>query len=59
MVLTINTNGTLLDEEWADFFAENRPRRIILRFTVQMIRRMRRSAITPEDLKRHFGESDC
>ena len=28
MVLTINTNGTLLDEEWADFFAENRPRRI-------------------------------
>lgn len=28
MVLTVNTNGTLLDEEWADFFAENRPRRI-------------------------------
>ena len=28
MVLTINTNGTLLDEEWADFFAENKPRRI-------------------------------
>ena len=28
MVLTINTNGTLLDEEWADFFAQNKPRRI-------------------------------
>lgn len=28
IVLTINTNGTLLDEEWADFFGENKPRRI-------------------------------
>lgn len=28
MILTINTNGTLIDEEWADFFAENLPRRI-------------------------------
>ena len=28
MILTINTNGTLLDEEWADFFAKNPPRRI-------------------------------
>ncbi|MBO5657017.1 MAG: radical SAM protein [Agathobacter sp.] len=28
MILTINTNGTLLDEEWAQFFAENKPRRI-------------------------------
>lgn len=28
MILTINTNGTLLDEAWADFFTENRPRRI-------------------------------
>lgn len=28
IVLTINTNGTLLDEEWADFFAENKLRRI-------------------------------
>lgn len=28
MIVTINTNGTLIDEEWADFFAQNLPRRI-------------------------------
>lgn len=28
MIITINTNGTLLDETWADFFAQHRPRRI-------------------------------
>ena len=27
-ILTVNTNGTLIDEAWADFFAQNKPRRI-------------------------------
>ena len=27
-VITINTNGTLIDESWADFFGEHKPRRI-------------------------------
>lgn len=28
MILTINTNGTLIDEKWVDFFGRNKPRRI-------------------------------
>lgn len=28
MILTVNTNGTLLDEEWAAFFGQYKPRRI-------------------------------
>ena len=28
MIVSVNTNGSLIDEEWADFFAENRPRRV-------------------------------
>lgn len=28
MIIAINTNGTLIDEGWADFFSEYRPRRI-------------------------------
>lgn len=28
MILTINTNATLIDEEWAAFFGEHKPRRI-------------------------------
>lgn len=27
-IITINTNGTLVDEEWADFFGRNKPRRV-------------------------------
>ncbi len=28
MIVTVNTNGTLIDEKWADFFDKNKPRRI-------------------------------
>lgn len=28
MILTVNTNATLIDEEWAAFFGEHKPRRI-------------------------------
>lgn len=28
IILTVNTNGTLIDEDWAAFFGENKPRRI-------------------------------
>lgn len=28
MILTVNTNGTLIDEDWADFFAAQKPRRV-------------------------------
>lgn len=28
MIVTVNTNGTLIDEDWAAFFAENPPRRV-------------------------------
>ena len=28
MIVTLNTNGTLIDEGWADFFSSHRPRRV-------------------------------
>lgn len=28
MILTVNTNGTMLDEKWAEFFGRHKPRRI-------------------------------
>lgn len=28
MILTINTNGTLIDEDWAEFFGKYKPRRV-------------------------------
>lgn len=28
MIITLNTNGTLIDENWANYFAEYKPRRI-------------------------------
>lgn len=41
MVLTINTNGILLDEEWAVFLQRINYVGLILRFTVHLIRPMR------------------
>ncbi|MBQ4264949.1 MAG: radical SAM protein [Clostridia bacterium] len=28
MILTVNTNAALIDEQWADFFAQHKPRRV-------------------------------
>lgn len=28
MIITLNTNGTLIDEEWVEFFGKNKPRRV-------------------------------
>lgn len=28
MIVTLNTNGTMIDEEWAEFFGKNKPRRV-------------------------------
>ena len=28
IIVTVNTNGTLIDEDWADFFAASKPRRL-------------------------------
>lgn len=41
MVLTINTNGILLDEEWVVFLQRINYVGLILRFTVHLIRPMR------------------
>jgi len=56
MILTINTNGTLLGESWADFFAEYRPRRInITLYGADAAS----SAITPRALIRPSAPSVC
>ena len=49
-VITINTNGTLIDEAWADFFGEHKPRRINITLYALMIRRIKIYVIILVDL---------
>lgn len=42
MIVTVNTNGTLLDEHWADFFAANPPEESMLRCMEQTKKYTRR-----------------
>lgn len=57
MVLTINTNGTLLDEKWADFSGEKSRGGLISRFMERMRGLMRSSVITREVSREQCGES--
>lgn len=50
MIVTINTNGTLIDEEWADFLRRINPEELISRYMVQVMRRMNDCATIREDL---------
>lgn len=52
MIITINTNGTLINEAWADFFAENKQEESILHYMAQAMRPMSVCAIIREDLIR-------
>lgn len=49
-IVTINTNGTLIDEEWADFLRRINPEELISRYMVQVMRRMNDCATIREDL---------
>ena len=57
MVLTINTNGTLLDEKWADFSGKKSRGGLISRFMERMRGLMRSSVITREVSREQCGES--
>ena len=59
MILTINTNGTLLGESWADFFAEYRPRRINITLYGADAASYNRLCITPRALIRPSAPSVC
>ena len=60
IILTINTNGTLLGESWADFFAEYRPRRInITLYGADAASPITVSAITLRALIRPSAPSVC
>lgn len=49
MIITINTNGTLIDEAWADFFWKINQEESILHYMVQAMRPMSVCAIIRED----------
>ena len=49
-VITINTNGTLIDEAWADFFSDHKLDALISHCTAQIIRRIESYAIIPAGL---------
>lgn len=57
MVFTINTNGTLLDEKWADFFGKKNREGLISRFMERMRGLMRNFVITREASREQCGES--
>lgn len=54
MILTVNTNGTLIDEEWADFFAKNPPGASISLFMGQTRMSITICVIIRKALKRFF-----
>ncbi len=56
-ILTVNTNGTLLDREWADFFSENKPRRINISLYGATEKNTVRSALMPPAMKRLWKRS--
>ena len=59
MILTINTNGTLLEEAWADFFATYPPRRINITLYGAMPLPTTVCAIFRRASIRPFAQSGC
>lgn len=59
MILTINTNGTLLGESWADFLLSTGRAALTSRSTVPMPLPITVSAITPRALIRPSAPSVC
>ena len=57
MILTINTNGTLIDEDLAAFFGKYKPRRVNITLYGADDGPMSACAIIPEGTQRPFGAS--